>query len=99
MARQAAGGATSGQAGRALPRGTGRGIAVGMDLPVSATVPNEGPLPAYRALLERGVLHADPAQARAAEVLQDLWRRTRGYDPHPEEPEAGGFFARFMRRK
>ncbi|WP_237217233.1 cell division protein ZapE [Falsiroseomonas oryziterrae] len=69
-----------------------------MDLPV-ATIPNEGPLPAYRALIGRGVLHADQAQGRAAEVLQDLWRRTRGYDPHPEEPEQGGFFARFLRRK
>jgi cell division protein ZapE len=58
-----------------------------------------GPLPAYRARVAEGQLSADPAQARAAEVLQDLWRRTRGYDPHPEEPEQGGFFARFMRRK
>ncbi len=58
-----------------------------------------GPLMAYRARVEAGRLSADPAQARAAEVLQDLWRRTRGYDPHPEEPEQGGFFARFLRRK
>jgi len=70
-----------------------------MDMPASATVSNNGPLPAYRAMTERGVLQADPAQLRAAEVLQDLWRRTRGYDPQPEEPEPGGFFARFMRRK
>ncbi|MGG5809813.1 cell division protein ZapE [Falsiroseomonas sp. CW058] len=59
----------------------------------------DGPLPAYRARVAAGKLAADPAQARAAEVLQDLWRRTRGYDPHPEEPEQGGFFARFLRRK
>jgi cell division protein ZapE len=58
-----------------------------------------GPLPAYRERLAAGALAPDPAQSRAAEVLQDLWRRTRGYDPHPEEPEQGGFFARFMRRK
>jgi cell division protein ZapE len=32
-------------------------------------------------------------------VLQELWHRIRGYDPHPEEPEKGGFFARFLRRK
>ena len=70
-----------------------------MDLPTAEVVSNEGPLPAYRAMLAEGSLHADPAQARAAEVLQDLWRRTRGYDPHPEEPEQGGFFARFLRRK
>jgi cell division protein ZapE len=70
-----------------------------MDLPPAEAAPNEGPLPAYRAMLAAGTLHADPAQGRAAEVLQDLWRRTRGYDPHPEEPEQGGFFARFLRRK
>jgi cell division protein ZapE len=70
-----------------------------MDLPPAEAAPNEGPLPAYRAMLAAGTLHADPAQGRAAEVLQDLWRRTNGYDPHPEEPEQGGFFARFLRRK
>jgi len=70
-----------------------------MDLLAAEVAPNEGPLPAYRAMLADGSLQADPAQGRAAEVLQDLWRRTRGYDPHPEEPEQGGFFARFLRRK
>ncbi|MCZ8150279.1 MAG: cell division protein ZapE [Roseomonas sp.] len=70
-----------------------------MDSPPKEAAPNEGPLPAYRAMLVAGTLHADPAQGRAAEVLQDLWRRTRGYDPHPEQPEHGGFFARFLRRK
>lgn len=58
-----------------------------------------GPLPTYRARLAEGTLTPDLAQARAVEVLQDLWRRTRGYDPQPEEPEKGGFFARFTRRK
>jgi cell division protein ZapE len=70
-----------------------------MDIPPAEAAPNEGPLPAYRTMLAAGTLHADPAQGRAAEVLQDLWRRTHGYDPHPEEPEQGGFFARFLRRK
>lgn len=70
-----------------------------MDSPPKEAAPNEGPLPAYRAMLVAGTLHADPAQGRAAEVLQDLWRRTRSYDPHPEQPEQGGFFARFLRRK
>ena len=58
-----------------------------------------GPLAAYRARIATGSLAADPAQARVAEVLQDLWRRTRAYDPHPDEPESGGFFTRFLRRK
>jgi cell division protein ZapE len=67
--------------------------------PSQAGAPGGGPLVAYRALVAAGTLQPDPAQARAAEMLQDLWRRTRGYDPHPEEPEGGGFFARFLRRK
>lgn len=70
-----------------------------MAAPNTPTAAATGPLPAYRARLAGGALAPDPAQARAAEVLQDLWRRTRGYDPHPEEPEQGGFFARFIRRK
>ena len=62
-----------------------------------------GPLPAYRARVASGALVADPAQALAAETLQDLWRRLRGYDPHPHAPEGGGseggFFSRFFRRR
>jgi cell division protein ZapE len=60
-----------------------------------------GPLPAYRARIAAGALAADPAQARAAERLQELWRRTRGYDPAPGAPpqEEGGLFSRFFRRK
>jgi cell division protein ZapE len=64
-----------------------------------AQATGEGPLPAYRARVSGGLLAADPAQAHAAEALQDLWRRTRGYDPDPELPEPGGFFARFLRRR
>ncbi len=82
-----------------LPGPAARAIAPAMDVPHAAPS-GDGPLPAYRARIAAGRLSADPAQARAAEVLQDLWRRTRGYDPHPEEPEErGGFFGRFLRRK
>ncbi|MBI0434309.1 cell division protein ZapE [Roseomonas sp. KE0001] len=61
----------------------------------------DGPLPAYRAKVAAGELRSDPAQALAAETLQDLWRRTRGYEPRHEEPgkEGGGFMSRFFRRK
>jgi cell division protein ZapE len=76
------------------------------DLQVSAPAPAvaapaaPGPLPAYRARVAAGALVADPAQALAAETLQDLWRRLRGYDPRPEAPdEGGGFLSRFFRRK
>lgn len=62
---------------------------------------SDGPLPAYRAKVAAGELRSDPAQAHAAEILQDLWRRTRGYDPkqEPPTPEGGGFMSRFFRRK
>src|SRR3712207_3793534 len=65
--------------------------------PAAGSAP--GPLPAYRARVASGALVPDPAQALAAETLQDLWRRLRGYDPRPEAPEEGGFFARFFRRR
>ncbi|MBR0649850.1 cell division protein ZapE [Roseomonas terrae] len=59
----------------------------------------QGPLPALRARIAAGDIIADPAQIHAAEMLQDLWRRTRGYDPKVEPPETGGFLGRFFRRK
>ena len=60
---------------------------------------SEGPLPALRARIAAGTIAADPAQELAAEKLQDLWRRTRGYDPKVEPPDTGGFLGRFFRRK
>ena len=65
--------------------------------PVRPSAP--GPLPAYRARVASGALVPDQAQALAAETLQDLWRRVRGYDPRPEAPDEGGFLSRFFRRK
>jgi len=59
---------------------------------------NQGPLPAYRAMLAGGELAHDPSQAMAAERLQDLWRRLRGYDP-PLSTPANGFLTRLLRRK
>jgi cell division protein ZapE len=61
--------------------------------------PPDGPLPALRARIAAGLIAADPAQELAAEKLQDLWRRTRGYDPKTEPPDTGGFLSRFLRRK
>lgn len=59
----------------------------------------QGPLPALRARIAAGLLTHDPAQELAAEKLQDLWRRIRGYDPRLDPPETGRFLARFFRRK
>jgi cell division protein ZapE len=59
----------------------------------------EGPLPALRARIAAGTITPDHAQELAAEKLQDLWRRTRGYDPKAEPPDTGGFLGRFFRRK
>lgn len=58
----------------------------------------DGPLAAYRARLAAGDLATDPAQALAAERLQELWARLRDYDPRPL-PAGNGLLARFFRRK
>jgi cell division protein ZapE len=60
----------------------------------------EGPLPAYRARIASGALHADPAQRMAAERLQDLWVKLRGYDPPPRPAANGnGLLSRLLRRR
>jgi cell division protein ZapE len=59
---------------------------------------DKGPLAAYRARAAAGELATDPAQALAAERLQELWVRLRGYDPQPQ-PDGGGLIARLLRRK
>jgi cell division protein ZapE len=58
-----------------------------------------GPLPAYRALVVAGELAPDPSQALAAERLQALWVRLRGYDPPPRPANGNGLLARLLRRR
>ena len=61
---------------------------------------SQGPLPAYRALVADGRLVSDPAQRMAAERLQSLWARLRGYDPPPRPAASGNsLLMRFLRRK
>jgi len=60
--------------------------------------PLAGPLGAYRALVARGALTQDDAQRLAAERLQDLWVKLRGYDP-PSRPPSGGLLSRVWRRR
>lgn len=60
--------------------------------------PGSGPLPAYRAQLAAGRLVTDPAQAHAAERLQALWLRLRGYEARPHNG-TGGFLGRLLHRQ
>ena len=69
-----------------------------MDISYSALGTAGGPLSAYRAKLSQGELSTDPAQAVAAERLQDLWAKLRGYDP-PLQPGPSGLVGRLFRRR
>ena len=51
-----------------------------------------GPLPAYRALIQSGEIRPDPAQQLAVEKLQSLHKAVAGYHPASGEP---GWLARF----
>jgi cell division protein ZapE len=64
----------------------------------SAATPTLGVIPEYRARVAAGTIISDPAQARAAEHLQDLWAKLRGYDPHPKAPP-NGWFGKLLHRK
>ncbi len=57
-----------------------------------------GVIPEYRARIAAGLIISDPAQARAAEHLQDLWAKLRGYNPFPKAPP-NGWVGRLLRRK
>lgn len=56
-----------------------------------------GPLAAYRARLAAGELTTDPGQALAAERLQSLWMRLRGYTP--ESPRHDRSVWNLLRRR
>ena len=64
-------------------------------------ISSPGPLIAYRAMVARGELAADPSQDAAAERLQTLWQSLRGYTPPAPKPAASahGFLGRFLHRK
>jgi cell division protein ZapE len=57
-----------------------------------------GVMPLYRARIAAGDIVFDPAQAAAAERLQDLWAKLRGYNPHPAKPP-NGWVGRLLHRK
>jgi cell division protein ZapE len=52
----------------------------------------------YRARVAAGTIISDPAQASAAERLNDLGAKLRGYDPHPHKPP-NGWVGKLLRRK
>ena len=58
-----------------------------------------GPLPAYRALVARAELAADPSQERAAARLQGLWEALHDYDPPAPSSPPPGFLGRLLRWK
>lgn len=66
-----------------------------MDIPTQSDTAR-GPLPAYRSLRASGQLLPDESQEQAAQRLQALWERLRGYDPSPRPPPAG-LIARLLR--
>jgi len=65
---------------------------------MSSSPPPPGVIPAYRARIAAQKIVWDPAQAAAAERLQSLWVKLRGYDPHPRQ-EQNGWVGRLLRRK
>jgi cell division protein ZapE len=65
--------------------------------PAALGAADAGPLPAYRALRAAGVLTPDDSQLAAAEQLQLLWVKLRGYDPPPRSE--GSIFSRLLRRR
>jgi cell division protein ZapE len=70
-----------------------------MDVPAPNNPVANGPLPAYRSLVEQGDLLPDPSQLRAAERLQLLWETLRGYEPRPAPAPKTGLFGRLLARK
>ena len=57
-----------------------------------------GPLQAYRQKLASGELTTDPAQAAAAERLQDLWTKLRHYDP-ADSSDKSRWIGRLLRKR
>jgi cell division protein ZapE len=57
-----------------------------------------GVMPLYRSRIASGEIISDPAQAAAAERLQDLWAKLRGYNPHPAKPP-NGWVGKLLHRK
>ena len=65
---------------------------------MSASIPPAGVIAEYRARVAAGSIVFDAAQQAAAERLQTLWAKLRGYNPHPKAPP-NGWVGRLLRRK
>jgi cell division protein ZapE len=57
-----------------------------------------GVIPEYRERIAAGSILYDPAQASAAERLQDLWAKLRGYNPSPKT-SPNRWVGKLLRRK
>jgi cell division protein ZapE len=69
-----------------------------MDSPGADLPAQRGPLPAFRAMVAAGELAPDASQELAAERLQALWTRLRGYDPQPRPTNGQSLLSRMLRR-
>src|SRR5260221_12045400 len=70
--------------GRCSTRHKGGARALAVDLDDFDSVSVAGPLSRYHALVNRGRIRPDPAQAQVAERLDGLHSRLGGFQPTPE---------------
>lgn len=54
----------------------------------------DGPVAALKAMVASGKMHPDPKQLKAAERLEALTDRLKGYKPQPKQNKSSGFLAR-----
>src|SRR5258707_15340863 len=79
------------------PEGGARALAVDLDDFDSVSV--AGPLSRYHALVNRGRIRPDPAQAQVAERLDGLHSRLGGYEPTTQPASWRSLLKRDRRRE
>ena len=61
----------------------------------SSHIHPDGPVAALKAMVASGEMRPDPMQLKAAERLEALTDRLKGYKPQPKQKKSSGFLARF----